>query len=271
MRPIMFLSDFGLADPFVGLCHSVIERIAPGAKVIDLTHGIAPQAIRHGAATLADCVGWLPPGVCLAVVDPGVGTARRGLIVVAGDQLLVGPDNGLLWPAAQVLGGVSGAWELRADPAASPTFHGRDVFAPASARLAAGGDPESLGIAMSTDDLTELALPAARVSAGFIEAEVLAVDRFGNLQLCATGADLKAAGFAQGQQILVTAGGGEHVASVVATFAGAPPASIVVLEDSLGRAAVAVNAGDASKRLGAAREAPVILRATASQSGAEPG
>ena len=135
---ITFLSDFGLQDDFVGTCHGVIARIAPDATIIDITHGIEPQAILQGALVLANTVPYMPEGVPLAVVDPGVGTGRRSLAVRdATGRLYVGPDNGLLVPAAEKQGGVQGVWELAnaaymLEPV-SRTFHGRDVFAPAAA------------------------------------------------------------------------------------------------------------------------------------------
>ena len=147
---ITFLSDFGLQDDFVGTCHGVIKRIAPDADVIDITHGIEPQQVLQGALVLASTLPYMPEGVHLAVVDPGVGTERKALALRSGDgRLYVGPDNGLLVPAAERLGGVDGAWELenpayRLEPV-SRTFHGRDLFAPAAAHLAAGVEPGELG------------------------------------------------------------------------------------------------------------------------------
>ena len=151
---ITFLSDFGLQDDFVGTCHGVIRRIAPDEAVIDITHGIEPQQILQGALVLASTLPYMPEGVHLAVVDPGVGTERKALVLRSGDgRLYVGPDNGLLVPAAERLGGIVGAWELR-NPAyrlepVSRTFHGRDLFAPAAAHLAVGVDPSELGPALT--------------------------------------------------------------------------------------------------------------------------
>src|SRR5437588_4342091 len=110
---ITFLTDFGLQDDFVGTCHGVIKRIAPDAEIIDITHGIEPQRVLQGALVLANTLPYMPQGVHLAVVDPGVGTDRRALALRGGDgRLYVGPDNGLLVPATERLGGVAGAWEL---------------------------------------------------------------------------------------------------------------------------------------------------------------
>lgn len=150
---ITFLSDYGLLDEFVGICHAVIARRCPPARVIDLTHAIPRHDVRAGAVVLAAAVPFLPPGVHLAVVDPGVGAegahGRRAVALrtADGDRLLVGPDNGLLMPAAARLAGVSEAVDIGASPErlepVSRTFHGRDIFAPVAAALA-GGAPSPL-------------------------------------------------------------------------------------------------------------------------------
>src|SRR6266508_400037 len=146
---ITFLTDFGLQDDFVGTCHGVIKRIAPEAEIIDVTHGIEPHKVLQGAFVLANTLPYMPEGIHLAVVDPGVGTDRRAVVLRSADgRLFVGPDNGLLTPAAEQLGAIAGAWELvnsayRLEPV-SYTFHGRDIFAPAAAHLAVGVDPAEL-------------------------------------------------------------------------------------------------------------------------------
>ena len=156
---VTFLSDFGTADVFVGLCHGVLADLAPRARLVDLTHAVPPQDVLTGACRLRDCVAYLPPAVHLAVVDPGVGTARRCLILQVGAagrrSWLVGPDNGLLLPAARQLGGVLGAWSMTPG-GASATFHGRDVFAPAAARVATGVPPGELGTTIDPESLVDL-------------------------------------------------------------------------------------------------------------------
>ncbi len=147
---ITFLTDFGLEDDFVGVCHGVIQRIAPGTQVIDVTHGIRPQAILEGASTLADALRYMPVGVHLAVVDPEVGGDRRPVALRSGDgRLYVGPDNGLLVPAAERLGGIEAAHELTNRDLwlerVSRTFHARDIFSPVAAHLAAGTALETVG------------------------------------------------------------------------------------------------------------------------------
>src|SRR5215475_6774739 len=189
---ISFTTDYGEADGFVAACRGVIARLAPGVRVIDVSHQVPPQDVRRGAGVLAQTVPWLPPAVHLAVIDPGVGTPRRGLCVLAGPSVLVGPDNGLLLPAADKLGGPGAAYELENakywQPTVSATFHGRDVFAPVAAHLCTGVEPSALGPALPVDSLVRPAIPLVAVGVARIEAEVQAVDGFGNAQLAATGA-----------------------------------------------------------------------------------
>lgn len=260
---ITFTSDYGLQDPFVGVCHGVIADLAPFARVIDVTHGVPRQDVHAGALTLADCVAYLPAAVHLAVVDPGVGTARAGVAIEAGEHLLVGPDNGLLMPAADRLGGVGGAWDLtaaayRLEPV-SRTFHGRDVFAPAAAHLASGVPPHALGPARDPDGLVRLAVPASAVAEGRISAEVVLVDRFGNAALNVLGSDLAAAGLQTGDRVAIAVGDLTTGAPLVDTFAEVPAGQLAVLVDSFGRAALAVNGGDAAQQLQARRGTSVTL------------
>lgn len=255
---VTFLSDYGLADPFVGLCHAVLAREAPHARIVDLTHGICPQDVRHGGIVLADCVGSVGSAVHLAVVDPGVGTARRSIIIAAGDALLVGPDNGLLWPAAERLGGPVGVWVITTRiPGPSRTFDGRDVFAPAAARLASGDVPGCVGTPVGGGTLARLHLPTAAVAAGRIEAEVLVVDQFGNLQLAATAADLDEAGLAVGARLEVQA----RPATCCATFAEIPDGQLGLLPDAFGHLQLAVNRGSAAQLLGLIPGQPVTITA----------
>ena len=172
---ITFLTDFGLQDDFVGTCHGVIATIAPDARVIDVTHGIRPGHVLQGALVLANTLPYMPAGVHLAVVDPGVGSSRRALALRDGEgRLYVGPDNGLLLPAAERFGGVAEAHEL-ANPEyslqpVSRTFHGRDLFSPAAAHLAAGVALEELGPPVDPDELVRLELPQPEVGQNRIRA-----------------------------------------------------------------------------------------------------
>ena len=249
---ITFLSDFGLQDDFVGTCHGVIARIAPGTTIIDITHGIEPQAVLQGALVLANTVPYMPEGVHLAVVDPGVGTGRRPLAVRdAVGRLFVGPDNGLLVPAAERQGGVESAWEL-ANPACmlepvSRTFHGRDVFAPAAAHLAVGLDPAELGPPVEPESLVRLDLPAPDVGGSRIFATVLYVDRYGNVQLNLSRSDVEEAGILPGRQVELELGVDRYYATAASTFADARPGDIILYEDAYQNIAVAITDGNAAE------------------------
>jgi S-adenosyl-L-methionine hydrolase (adenosine-forming) len=253
---ITFLTDFGLQDDFVGTCHGVMKRIAPDADIVDITHGIGPQQVLQGALVLAATLSYMPEGVHLAVVDPGVGTERKALALRGGDgRLYVGPDNGLLVPAAERLGGVVGAWELenrafRLEPV-SRTFHGRDLFAPAAAHLAAGLDPASLGAALDPASLVRLDVPVAVTGDGFVHAHVLIVDRFGNIQLNLTADDLSRVGIEPGTRVEIELGLQRFYASAATTFADVRVGDIVLYEDAYGNVALAINAGNAAEMLAA--------------------
>jgi S-adenosyl-L-methionine hydrolase (adenosine-forming) len=251
---VSFLTDYGDADGFVASCHGVVARIAPAVRIIDVTHLVPPQDIRRGAAVLAEAAPWLPPAVHLAVVDPGVGTSRRGVCLVAGPSLLVGPDNGLLVPAAQALGGPSAAYVLD-DPAywlpsVSPTFHGRDMFAPVAAHLCTGVEPAAVGSAIPLASLVRLPAPQVTVHTGGIVAEVRAVDGFGNVQLAATTADLQASGIGSGR-VSIHIGEVSRPAMLAETFGDVGPAEFLVYTDSAGHVAIAVNGGSAAAALDA--------------------
>jgi S-adenosylmethionine hydrolase len=268
---VSFLTDYGLADGFVAACHGVLLR--RGVTALDITHLIDPGDVRRGAAVLAQTVRYLPVSVHLAVVDPGVGTSRRGVVLVTPGGLLVGPDNGLLAPAAAVLGGVTAAVALAARPGVPATFHGRDVFAPAAAELAAGTLPTALGRPVDPAEIVLLPPVLARVSSpevradradAEVEAEVVLVDRFGNVQLAATGDLLAHVGLVPGQRAEVRgaamAADGPLDLPVGVTFGSVEPGELVLYVDSAGMAAFAVRDGDAASRLGLAPGDVVSLR-----------
>ena len=248
---ITFSSDYGPTDEYVGVCHLVVAGVAPGTRVIDLVHGI--RGIRAGATLLRQALPFAPSGIHLAIVDPGVGTERRAVVIATGNgALLVGPDNGLLAPAADALGGVMAAFELenpdyRLSPV-SATFHGRDIFAPAAAHLSLGVTPESFGPAVDVDMLVRLSDPLVEVSEGRLVADVLRTDWYGNLQLAARDTDLVEAKFHE--RVLVSGSAGSIEARVGLTFADAQPAGLVVYIDSGGHMAVARNGGSARDLLG---------------------
>ena len=254
MPVITFLSDFGTRDIFVGVCHGVIAAGAPDAHVVHLGHAVPPQDVVTGAMRLADGVVHVQADVHLAVVDPGVGTSRLAVILeTAAGPALVGPDNGLLLPAAQRLGGIRAAWEITAFPraGASATFHGRDVFAPAAAALAAGQLPSTLGRPADASGLVTLSLPEPAVRPGAIEATIRDVDRYGNAQLTVGGDELTAAagGPDLGTVLEVVTDGVRTPARRVRTFADLTGQEVGVLLDSFGWLAVVVRGGSAASRL----------------------
>jgi S-adenosyl-L-methionine hydrolase (adenosine-forming) len=249
---VTLLTDYGLEDGFVAACHGVIASICPPARIIDITHLVPPGDVRRGAAIMAQTVPYLPVGVHVAVVDPGVGTRRRAIAVATGDRVFVGPDNGVLsWAAT---GPDVRAWELteRAlwrEPV-SATFHGRDVFAPVAAHIAAGRDVATVGPELDPDDLVRLPPPSRTVRDGTAEGEVVTVDRFGNVQLSLTGPDLEAIGARRGEAVSVTAGRHSLRMPYGETFGSVPPGELVAYTDATGLVALAVNGGNAAQRLG---------------------
>lgn len=253
---ISFLSDYGLGDDFVGVCHGVIARICPAARVIDLTHGIARHDVQSGALLLAGAIDYLPLGVHLAVVDPDVGAARRAIALRTGDgRMMVGPDNGLLWPAAERAGGVAEAVDIAHSPwrlePVSATFHGRDLFAPVAAHLATGTALADAGDPLEAAQLVRLELPTPGSRDGAILAHVLHIDRFGNVQLDLSHEFLAQSELRLGRGVLLRVpGGAEHAAQYVRTFADLPAGQLLVYEDAQRLLAVAVSHGDAARRLG---------------------
>ena len=251
---VSFLTDYGLEDGFVAACHGAVARIAPAAQVIDITHLVPPGDVRRGAAVLAQTVGYLPPAVHVAVVDPGVGTVRRAIAVAAGESIVVGPDNGLLSWAVAGLGGARLAvqltnGELWLHPV-SATFHGRDIFMPVAAHLAAGTKLTDVGDEISTDELVELPAPTSRVHDGEAEGEVMSVDRFGNVQLSIPAADVGLLGIGIGSPVVVRCGRRQLTVPYLDTFAAGAPGEIVAFTDSAGLISLAINAGDAAQQLG---------------------
>jgi S-adenosylmethionine hydrolase len=252
---ITFLSDYGLGDDFVGVCHGVIARICPRARVIDLTHGVPRQDVRRGALLLQGALPYLPPAVHLAVVDPDVGAARRAVALrLADERLLVGPDNGLFALAAERAGGVVEAVDIAHSPfrlePVSATFHGRDIFAPVAAALAAGEPLAEVGAPCDPADLVSLVLPEPRLEPGGVVAHALYVDRFGNVALNVEHDQVAELGLRLGQRVGIEAGGGEAAAVYARTFADVRPGALMLYEDAYRRLSVAVSHGSAAERLG---------------------
>jgi S-adenosyl-L-methionine hydrolase (adenosine-forming) len=260
IRPIVFLTDYGRSDGFVGICHGVMARIAPDARVIDLTHSVPRQDVLRGAVELARSMPYMPTdAVYVAVVDPGVGSDRGAIATAAGAALLVGPDNGLLSLAWEELGGVESAVEIQNPRVVlapvSRTFHGRDIFAPAAAHLAAGMPLEDLGPAVDPATLVRLDVPGPMVAEGAVGARVTATDGYGNVQLNATERDLDDAGVAVGRVLVVN---GRRVPRA-GTFAELPEREPGLIVDSDGYLAIVVNHGNAAQMLGLAAGDVVVM------------
>jgi S-adenosyl-L-methionine hydrolase (adenosine-forming) len=260
---ITFLSDYGLDDNFVGVCHGVIARTAPQARVIDITHTIEPQDMRQGALVLAQSIAFMPDAVHLAVVDPGVGTRRRSIAIDAGPSVFVGPDNGLLIWAAEAVGGIRRVHELTNPryllPRVSHTFHGRDVFAPVAAHIASGTDLSVLGPELDPANLDRLSASESYVEDNRIHGEVVLVDHFDNLQLNIKRSQLERLGVSIGDRVDVRIAGRRHRMPFAETFADVASGRSVLCEDSFRQLAVSVNQGRAAQLLGAHAGDPVIV------------
>jgi len=267
---ITFLSDYGLLDEFVGVCHGVMARRCPDARVIDLTHSLPRHDVRSGAIVLRSALPFLPGGVHLAVVDPGVSAvgrhARRSVALrtVDSDHLLVGPDNGLLMPAAERLGGVAEAFDIGQSPErlepVSRTFHGRDIFAPVAAALAAGEPLSAVGDPLPVEQLRRFGLPSAQLSGGVLTVHVLRSDTFGNLILDAADEQLLALGAMPGDTLTVSHAGAVRTARYAATFAEVTPGELLIYEDATRMVALAVNRGSAAQLLGAGADDELTVR-----------
>ncbi len=257
---VSFLSDYGTTDEFVGVVHSVIRDLAPHARVIDLTHGVAPFDVRAGSLALARSISYVASGVVLAVVDPGVATARRAIAVevAGGDGVLVGPDNGLLAPAVALAGGAERAVELTNVawhlPSPGATFAGRDVFAPAAAQLCNGVELAELGEEVDPDLLLPGVVALAQADDHTVIAQVLWVDRYGNAQLNVGPDDLPAA---FGARIDVRcssptdpSGGVVRSATRSTSFAALAGGAVGLVLDSSGLLAVAMDQRSAADELG---------------------
>ena len=258
MRVITLTTDFGTRDPFVGVLKGVILGIAPGVRLVDLTHEISPHDILEGALALEAAVPFFPPGtIHLAVVDPGVGSARRPLAVAAAGQHFVGPDNGLLsflfcaggWRAVRL---EATAYRLST---VSQTFHGRDVFAPAAAHLALGTPLGRLGPPVT--DPVVIPWPTARRQGDQLVGEVIHADRFGNLVTSVRTQDLETLGPAFSLVVEVE---DQEVGGVVGCYADLPPGGPGAVIGSSGRLEISVREGNALATTGARRGSTVRVR-----------
>jgi S-adenosylmethionine hydrolase len=251
---VSFLSDYGRTDEFVGVCHAVMVDIAPDLRVVDITHDVPPFDVRAGALALVRAVQYLPTGVVLAIVDPGVGTERRCIAVEIEGGFLVGPDNGLLAPAVAMAGGPrhivaleNGEYQL---PAPGPTFAGRDVMAPAAAHLVAGVPIGEFGPEVDPASLAPGLIPLPNEQDdGSLQCEVLWIDHYGNCQLNLGPEVLDGRGVDVGAPIALRIGKQERLARRVHTFADAKPAELVVLVDSYGMCTLALDQRSAASEL----------------------
>jgi S-adenosylmethionine hydrolase len=272
-RPfISFLTDFG-PDSAAAVCRGVMLSIAPDAQIVDISHSVRKYAVRDGAFLLSGSLPWMPVGVHVGVVDPGVGTARRPIGLLAGrGDVLIGPDNGLLTPAAERLGGIrearvleNRAWMLERT---SSTFHGRDIFSPMAANLAIGGEFSAVGSLVEPGSLMVIRFPEPRVGLGVLESAIVYVDSFGNLRLAGDRGDLvDAVGeLSPGRELRVEFGGSNGGPPIVETvpwartFGEIPAGRPLLYEDSSGRIAYADNQADAASRLGVRADDPVRIR-----------
>ena len=263
--PITFLSDYGHRDEFAGVCRAVIARMTPEAQVIDLTHGIPRHAVRQGAVVLAHSLPFAEPGVHMAVVDPGVGSERRPVAVLTVEEgrILVGPDNGVLWLALDSFGGASAAVDLttstfRLEPVTA-TFHGRDLFAPVAARLAAGAPLEEAGEAFDPASLSRLELPEPRIYEDRVVAHVVYADRFGNVALNVTHDTLPSTFLRLGHRINVDTGRTRITVPFARTFTDVGRGQGLLYEDSARALALAVNRESAAEMLGLGADDEVTL------------
>ncbi len=265
--PINFLSDFGTDDEFVGVVHGVLARIAPQSRVIDINHGIAAGSVRAGALSLLRAVQYLPAGVTLAVVDPGVGTDRRALAVETLEMTFVGPDNGLLSPAVAMMGGALQMVSIENPdyrlPGAGNTFWGRDVFAPAAGSLAAGeARLADLGPSLGPHEVTPLLLPLSEITAGRVSGEAWWVDTYGNVQTNISPDDLQVAGLETCSELAVRLGASVHHIRMAETYAQVGRGEMLIHVDSAGMLALAMRGGRACDRLSLTEGRSVVMERT---------
>lgn len=252
--PICFLSDFGLQDEFVGVVKGVLFRISPDSVVIDITHQVPPGGVRSGALALSRAIQYLPPGVVLAVVDPGVGTSRRPLAVATEFGYFVGPDNGLLSPAVAMVGGASAVHEIANPevmiPGPGSTFDGRDVFAPAAGLLAAGeAQLSDLGPEVDLSSLIPMLLPLPRVEPPLVLGEAWWVDVFGNVETNVGPEELELVGLRPGDELVVRVGSSSHQGRWVNAYQDVADGELAVHVDSAGLIALAVGGTRADEDL----------------------
>ncbi len=267
---VTFASDYGHQDEFVGVCHGVIAGLSPTVRILDVTHGIPRHDVRFGAIVLRNALPFMPAGVHLAVVDPEVGGRRRAIAVRCEreEQVLVGPDNGLLRLAAERFGGIVEAVDIGQSPwrlqPVSATFHGRDIFAPVAAALTRGEELAGCGQPLAVDELAPLHLPVARREGDELVAHALIADRFGNVILDAGHSDVTALGARLGDELEIVSDDRVLRARFAGTFADVAPGALLLYEDAQHQLALAINRGSAHDDLDVPRDAELRLRRLAS-------
>jgi S-adenosylmethionine hydrolase len=262
---VTLLTDYGHGDDFVGVCHGVIRGIHPEAEIVDITHGIERYGVRQGALVLRNTLPYMPVGVHVAVVDPQVGTERRAIALRTGNgRILVGPDNGVLSLAWERCEGVDVVVDITRSPhrlePVSATFHGRDIFAPVAAHLAAGAELADAGDPLEPDSLARVELPEPREETGAVVAHALVIDHFGNVGLNVDHERLAGTGITLGGRVEIEALGETYAATYAQTFADVSPGELLVYQDAYRTLALAINRGDAAGTLGLEPDAEVRLR-----------
>lgn len=267
--PVSFLSDFGHDDEFVGVVHGVIAKLSPGSRVIDIGHRFPRGNVKAAALALSRAIQYLPEGVCLAVVDPGVGTNRKALAAETSWGTFVGPDNGLLSPAVAMVGGASRVVSIENPetmiPSPGETFHGRDVFGPAAALLAAGDAAlEDLGPLLDDEELVPLLLPLVETKDSTVAGEAWWVDHFGNVQTNIAPDDLDGIGLTTGDTVTVKIGSTIHSVPWVGSYGEVGEGEALLHVDSVGLIALAVRDGRADDELNLAEGVAITLAANRS-------
>ncbi|MEN8112864.1 MAG: SAM-dependent chlorinase/fluorinase [Actinomycetota bacterium] len=264
--PISFLTDFGRTDEFVGVVHGVIERIAPGTKVIDVGHDFPRGDIQTAALALMRAIQYMPEGVALVVVDPGVGTERKAIAARTPWGYFVGPDNGVLAPAVAITGGADLIVSIEDPrfrlPSEGETFHGRDVFGPAAAVLASGEAAiEDLGPPADLGTITPMMIPLAEPDGmGGVLGEILWIDHFGNAQTNVAPADLASLGLEVGGDVSMVIAGINRDLPWVDAYGAVESGNGLVHADSYGQIAIAVNGGRADEEYPLAVRTAVTFR-----------
>lgn len=262
---VTMLTDYGLDDEYVAVCHGVVYSLAPHVRILDVCHLVPPYSVRSAALMLMRAVQYLPPAVHLAIVDPGVGTERRAIAVEAEKAVFIGPDNGILSPAAQMMGGALRAVEITNEEFRLPqrgglTFAGRDIFAPAAAALAGSASIEDLGPEVPLETLVPMIVPLPRIEADRIDGEVLWIDRFGNCEVNVSPEELSRIGATVGEDVKIAIAGSEMTARWARAFGEVEAGALAILEDHYGLLSLAVSEGNAAAKLGLEEGVAVTLR-----------